>query len=166
METLGYREMRPEEAPAVQALVWRVFCQFEGADYAPEGVREFESFIQPHALALRREAGNFALVCEAGEGGELVGVLEMRRPDHLVLLFVDARYQRRGVARELWRRALARCRVERPDLRRVTVNSSRYAVPVYERLGFRATGGERVQRGVRFVPMVLELTPLPAGPQP
>lgn len=41
----------------------------------------------------------------------------------------------------------------------MTVNSSPYAVPVYEKLGFHATGSEQTVNGLRFTPMerVMEL---------
>ena len=53
--------------------------------------------------------------------------------------------------------ALAICRREKPDLVAITVNSSPYAVPIYERLGFRQTKPEQVVDGIRIVPMAVEV---------
>ena len=39
------------------------------------------------------------------------------------------------------------------DVKRVTVNSSPYAVCVYERLGFVKTGEQQEQNGIIYVPM-------------
>jgi ribosomal protein S18 acetylase RimI-like enzyme len=66
----------------------------------------------------------------------IVGVIEVRQFRHISLLFVDDRFQRQGIARALVRHAVARCLSRRPDLRQITVRSSPYAVPIYERLGF------------------------------
>ena len=44
-------------------------------------------------------------------------------------------------------RAMAVARPAKPGLDRVTVNSSRFAVPAYERLGVRQTGPERQNPG-------------------
>lgn len=83
----------------------------------------------------------------------LVGMIELRRPDHIAMLFVDGRFQRRGIARALVEAALDRLRAERPGLDRLTVHASPNAVPAYRRLGFRPTAGEQSTRGIRFIPM-------------
>ena len=54
-------------------------------------------------------------------------------------------------------RALGICLNSKPDLQQIDVNSSLYAEPVYEKLGFRQTGAEQVKNGIRFIPMVLDL---------
>ncbi|MCY3843732.1 MAG: GNAT family N-acetyltransferase, partial [Acidobacteria bacterium] len=48
-------------------------------------------------------------------------------------------------------------RAAAPDVERVTVNSSRYGVAAYERLGFRQTGPERSVNGIVFIPMAMRL---------
>ena len=52
---------------------------------------------------------------------------------------------------------LAAARVRDPDVERVTVNSTRYGVPAYEKLGFRQTGPEREVNGIAFIPMAMQL---------
>lgn len=85
---------------------------------------------------------------------QLVGVLGIRDGQHLLHLFVAGSFQRRGIARALWSRA-------RSDLLAGTggvtlvVNSSVYAVPVYERFGFKAKGPPVQGAGVTYVPMQL-----------
>ena len=37
-----------------------------------------------------------------------------------------------------------------------TVHASPYAVPVYERLGFRATNKEQLTDGLRYTPMIFK----------
>jgi hypothetical protein len=44
-----------------------------------------------------------------------------------------------------------------------TVNSTPYAMPVYERFGFKATGPRVETRGIAFVPMELHLDVENAG---
>ena len=39
----------------------------------------------------------------------------------------------------------------------ITVNSSRYAVPIYEKIGFIKTEEEKEQDGLKFTPMKLIL---------
>ena len=83
----------------------------------------------------------------------MIGVVATRDDRHLYHLFVAESHQRRGVARSLWelaRRACVQAGSEGP----FTVNSSQFAVEVYERLGFRATSGAMEMNEVVFVPMV------------
>ena len=73
------------------------------------------------------------------------------------MLFVTL--QGRGVGKELFRRAAARCKEVHPELAEITVNSAPGAVDAYGRLGFKETGPEQVENGIRFVPMVFGLDP-------
>jgi GNAT superfamily N-acetyltransferase len=155
---LRFGLMEPGEEVEVSALVWEVFGEFEAANYEPRGIEEFRSFITPEKLKARsQEEVFFVLCCKAG--GKIVAVAAARENQHLCLLFVQRKFQRRGIARRLVELTMERCRQAIPDLASFTVNSGRYAVPVYERLGFRATGVEQEKNGIRFTPMVLDLTP-------
>ena len=154
-ETLLYRRMQAGEESAVCDLVARVFEESVEPGFSPEGVQEFLGYAEPTALAQRAQDNHFVLV--AATGDEIVGMIEVRNHDHVSLFFVDARVHQRGIGRELMQQALDSCRHNRPDLQQIDVNSSPYAVPVYERLGFRQAGAEQVKNGIRFVPMVLEL---------
>jgi len=89
--------------------------------------------------------------------GVLVGVAAMRDDSHLLHFYVGTRYQGRGIARRLWRRAMQDA-VRRAGTRCFTLNATRCAVPVYLRLGFRADGPERPSpSGVMTTPMTLRL---------
>mgnify|MGYP001110157222 FL=1 len=82
-------------------------------------------------------------------------MIDIRDGNHVALLFVDKSYHRHGVAKDLLRAALKESRGTAADLERVTVNSSRYGVPAFEKLGFRQTGPERDVNGIAFNPMAM-----------
>ena len=148
--------MEPGEEAEVSALVWEVFGEFEATGYEPRGIEEFRSFITPEKLKARlQEEAFFVLCCKAG--GKIVAVAAAKENRHLCLLFVQREFQRRGIARRLVELTMERCRQAIPGLASFTVNSGRFAVPVYERLGFRATASEQEKNGIRFTPMVLDL---------
>lgn len=149
-----YRAMRPDEAASVSALILASFDEFIGPDYeGEEGITEFRRFAAPEALAARAAGDHLVRVATVDDA--LAGMIEMREHNHVALLFVDKGYQRRGIARGLLEAALADARAAVPDLERVTVNSSRYGVAAYERLGFRQTGPERSVNGIVFIPMAM-----------
>jgi GNAT superfamily N-acetyltransferase len=92
-------------------------------------------------------------------GSVLVGVAAMRDDNHLLHFYVSTRYQGQGIARRLWQRAMQDA-VRRAGTCRFTLNATRFAVPVYQRLGFRVDGPERPSpSGVMTTPMSLCLPP-------
>ena len=82
---------------------------------------------------------------------ELIGIIATRNlGTHIALFFVDGKYHRQGIGKQLFQAAQAANKSNA-----MTVNSSPYAVPVYHKLGFRDTGTEQVVNGLRFTPMKL-----------
>ncbi len=129
--------------PQAQALVWKVFKEYEAPDYTKTGVEEFyRSIHDADYLAGLRMFGAYA-------GERLVGVIATRSEGtHIALFFVDGAYHRRGVGRRLFQTVSGACRADK-----MTVHSSPYAVTVYHKFGFRAVGKERTVNGLRFTPM-------------
>ena len=81
-----------------------------------------------------------------------IGVVEVRDNQHLYHLFVDEPYQRQGIARALWETA-KQASIDAGGTGQFTVNSSRFAVDVYKRLGFIEASPPVEKDGVVFVPM-------------
>ena len=154
-EEILYRAMVPGEASAVSKLILCSFSEFISSEYTAEGIAEFEKFVAPEALKRRTADNDFVRVAECGH--DLVGMIEIRDNNHVALRFVDKAYQRHGVAKGLLKVALADARISGSERLRVTVNSSRYGVVAYEKLGFRQTGPERTVNGIAFIPMAMQL---------
>ena len=131
-----------EKGKALQ-LAWKVFCEFESPDYAPEGTEEFKKCLNDDAyLAGIRYYGAF-------DEEKLVGMLGIREDKcHVCFFFVDGEYQRLGIGRKLFKRM-------REDFlgRTITLNSSPYGLPFYKAIGFMATDRELTVNGIRFTPM-------------
>ena len=151
----AYRLMLPADLLGVSELVWRTFDAFVAPDYTLEGVEAFWQYVQPEALRQRLQSRHFGLICRVNE--QLVGVIEVRDYQQITLLFVAKEWQRRGIARELLRRAVQTCRARRPMQTEVKVHSSPYAVPIFKRLGFRPLGPRQSEKGMVYVPMALKL---------
>ena len=82
-----------EKGKALQ-LAWKVFCEFEFPDYAPEGTEEFKKCLNDDAyLAGIRYYGGF-------DEEKLVGMLGIREEKwHVCFFFVDGEYQRLGIGK-------------------------------------------------------------------
>ncbi len=136
-------EIIPQENLAqALALVERVFMQFEAPDYQPEGILTFRTFLHdPDAVSALVFYGAYI-------EDQLVGVLATRGSSHIALFFVEPCFQRQGVGRALFFAARETCKTDE-----MTVNSSPYAVEIYQRLGFHALSKEQLRDGIRFTPM-------------
>lgn len=160
MTTPATVEIRPVAAgqgTALQqalALVRAVFDAYEAPEYSPEGIAEFYAYIEYATIQRALESGALWML-GAWTEGQLAGVIALRPPCHISLLFVRPAFHRRGIAWQLLQAALGQLRAAGQT--QVTVHSSPYAVPVYQRLGFAATAAQQLQNGIRYTPMCLGL---------
>jgi GNAT superfamily N-acetyltransferase len=149
------RSMCNGEEEAVCQMIQRSFDRFVGCDYSREGVDEFYKYANPAVMASRLSEGHSILVADCHN--QIVGMIEFRNNEHLSLLFVDPLHLRKGISRALFDHGLRVIRKANPSLERITVNSSRYAVPIYESFGFVASGDESTIKGITFLPMYLKI---------
>lgn len=154
-ELISIRTIRAGEEVEVCNLVARSFNEFIAPGFSEEGVEEFFRYVNPRALHRRWRKGYHVLVAE--DGGKIAGVVEVKRRRHISMLYVDKAYHKKGIATELLNRALEYILSKSPKTKEVTVNSSPYAAPFYERMGFQKTEEEKVIHGILHVPMTLSL---------
>jgi len=142
----------PEDIIPAMELVRQVFFEFEAPEYSDEGIAEFQAFIEPENIINKMECSELKL-WGAFEDEKIIGIIAIKSPPHISLLFVDKQYHRRGIARSLFHAVLC----DEAAIREhecVTVHSSPYAVEIYRRLGFVPTDTEQIVNGLRFTPMV------------
>jgi hypothetical protein len=125
-----YRPMRPGEAHKVCELVRQVFNEFIAQEFGKEACRN--SSASPTRARCKRGCDLAVFVLVASQFDKLSGVLEFA-PDRIAMLFVLLPH--RGIAKELLARAIDQIRTARPGLSKLTVHSSRYAEPIYRRMG-------------------------------
>ena len=131
MNSIIYRQTKSFETAAVATLARDAFDQFVAPHYQADGVLEFRRYASPDAISQRHQLGHITLVAE--DSGELVGMLHLRKPCHVAMLFVRCSFQHSGIGRGLL--AAAGSLVGDADCE-FTVNSSPNAVSAYQRLGF------------------------------
>ena len=147
--------MKPGEEDQVCHLVREAFNEFVAPLYTQKGVEEFLRYVDPDLMAKRARSNHFVMLAEVG--GNLIGAIEVRNFNHISLLFVASESQHKGIANQLLDEVLEMGRRNEPPLAEVSVHSSPNAVGAYEKLGFHAEGPEKVEQGIRFIPMILRL---------
>jgi GNAT superfamily N-acetyltransferase len=153
---ITFREIKTgEEAKACQ-LVMDSFSEFVAPDYSEEGVKEFSKYID--SLLMQKRLANNHVVVVALDEDVLVGMIEVRNYNHISLLFVKKKYQHHGIATRLLELAVNKCRKHNANTELIELNSSPFAVSIYEKLGFVKISDEQLKNGIRFTPMVKRLS--------
>jgi GNAT superfamily N-acetyltransferase len=155
------RPYSESDAPSVGRLIADTFGTFN-LDYASPEERDrlLGPFLHarspdPHhraaiAEAIRAEMVYVAQDVTPGAVSEVVGVLR-GRPDKLQSLFVRGDRHRQGIGRRLVECFERQCR--RAKSTRIKVQATLYAVPFYQKMGYKRTTGVRSMRifeGTRF----------------
>lgn len=160
MRDLICRDMRDGEEKAVSQLIQKSFHRFIAHDYKPEGLETFLEETSAEWLARRMREGQLLMVAEGGkDSGEtvIVGVIVLRRGNHVSLFFVGKGWHGKGVGRLLLKEAIQRVRKSHPEVQSITVNSSPYGIGFYEKMGFCRSGPQQYLKGMLVNPMVLQL---------
>jgi GNAT superfamily N-acetyltransferase len=151
---LHIRRATKEDAQAISQLILSLAHYFT-LHPKGEGAEKFLSSISSSAITSYIEADNF-MYFTGFLGDKLAGVAAIRDITHIFHLFVAEQFQRQGIARQLWTYARESAILE-GNIRGFTVNSTPYALPVYEGFGFYATGPRAEKDGIAFIPMKMEL---------
>jgi GNAT superfamily N-acetyltransferase len=147
------KEVQKNDLKRALNLVNEVFSEFVAIDYQEQGRKTFEDY-------LKNKLDEFSSDLDSGhkkiwayyEDGEIIGVIATRETSHIALMFVDKRYHRKGIAGQMFDFVLNELKENR-EITRITVNSSLYAVTVYERLGFIKTNEQQEKDGIIYIPM-------------
>lgn len=144
--SIRIRPYRDKDAVAVGRLIADTFRELNLSYASPE---EQERLLGPFRYARSRGAArraeiarliNATWVLVAVDGARIIGVLR-GSPGRLHSLFVRKQDHRRGIGRRLMEVFERRCR--KAGATEITMQSSLFAVPFYESLGYRRSTGVR-----------------------
>jgi len=125
----------------------KVYIECKDESYSEQGIETFCKFINNKKITKSFK------VYGAFEDNVLKGIIATdRRKRHISLFFVDKVSQGKGIGKKLMSFI-----IDDNENSFITVNSSRYAVSIYEKIGFIKTEEEKEQDGLKFTPMKLVL---------
>lgn len=141
------RQLLNKEKDEALLFVKKVYIESKDESYSEKGIETFCNFVD------NKEITKSFKVYGAFEDNVLKGVIATdRRKRHINLFFVDKSSQAKGIGKKLMSII-----IDHNENSFITVNSSRYAVPIYKNLGFIKTEEEKEQDGLKFTPMKLIL---------
>ena len=125
----------------------KVYIECKDESYSEQGIETFCSFVDNKKITKSFK------VYGAFEDNVLKGIIATDSPKkHICLFFVDKVSQGKGIGKKLMSFI-----IDDNENSFITVNSSRYAVSIYEKIGFIKTEEEKEQDGLKFTPMKLVL---------
>ena len=141
------REIPIDQRESGLRLAWNTFLAYAAPAYLQEGITAFWDYLHTKESMAALEMWG------AYEEDRLVGILATREQrGHIALFFVAGDRLGQGIGKALFQQVVSCC----PGPR-LTVHSSPYAVPVYQRLGFTVDGPERQEDGIRYTPMTYRI---------
>lgn len=143
MTDVTIRMLDTDERREAVALSLEVFVRCGAADFDEEGLETFKSFVFNDRLMEE------LTLYGAFDKKNLVGVLGTKNGGkHISLFFISPAYHRKNIGRRLFVQAL-----KEENKGEWTVNSSSYAVPFYQKMGFEVVGEAQVYHGLKSIPM-------------
>ena len=141
------KQLVNNEKDAALLFAKKVYIECKDESYSEQGIETFCSFVDNKKIIKSFK------IYGAFEDNILKGLIATdRRKRHISLFFVYKFLQAKGIGKELMKVV-----VNNNENSYITVNSSRYAVPIYEKLGFVKMEEEKEQDGLKFTPMKLVL---------
>ena len=141
------KQLLNNEKDEALLFVKRVFIESEDDSYTKKGIETFCNFVDNKKITKSFK------VYGAFEDNVLKGIIATDSPKkHICLFFVDKVSQGKGIGKKLMSFI-----IDDNENSFITVNSSRYAVSIYEKIGFIKTEEEKEQDGLKFTPMKLIL---------
>jgi len=151
------KEVADKDVKRALDLVNAVFSEFVAVDYSEQGKSTFKSYLKNKLQDVSADLkSNRKKMWAYYQDDEIIGVIATQDTSHISLMFVDKAHQRKGIAKHMFRAVLEDL-MENDDVTQITVNSSPYAVTVYEHLGFTKTQEQQEKDGILFIPMVRPL---------
>ena len=141
------RQLLNNEKDDALLFAKRVYIESKDESYTKQGIETFCNFVN------NKEITKSFKIYGAFKNNVLKGIIATDSlQKHICLFFVDKVSQGKGIGKKLMSVIM-----EDNENSYITVNSSRYGVPIYEKLGFIKIEEEKEQDGLKFTPMKLIL---------
>ncbi|MCL6416615.1 GNAT family N-acetyltransferase [Aestuariirhabdus sp. Z084] len=145
------RKIFLEDLPEVSELCLDAFMGSVATTVSDEGIHTFRDIASIDSFEKRMNEDNEILIFQQGQ--TIQGVIELKEGRHIAMLFVKPDAQRQGVGRALMEAIRPMTRTQE-----LTVSASLSSVSAYACFGFQCAGGVAESAGLKYQPMILNLT--------
>ena len=120
------------DIPSALDLAWRMFVKFDSPDYGVEHTERMREAIEDRLRDLSIYTKRLIVVALVDD--KVVGMIETYGTNRISLLFVDSKYQRKGIATALMSKIASELKMRGYD--KIVLNSSPHGLPFYKHFGF------------------------------
>mgnify|MGYP002526499281 CR=1 FL=1 len=152
MQHLVIRKALTKDSDEISQLISRNAKLLLNDDFDGDGLDFFLNTVSRQSITEYMDQGFMYLVAETAS--EIVGVVAIKDHRHLFHLFVDINHHNKGIAKKLWLDIFADS-LQKRNGGVFTLNSTSYALAVYEHWGFVKTDDMQMRQGIRYTPMEL-----------
>lgn len=145
------RRAREDEWEESMRLAWKTFLMFQTKEYNEEGIESFRDFVSDQNLKklfLEGAYQMFLAFCR----DRIIGLITLRSGCHISLLFVDHKYQKKGVGSALVE-YLSDYLLYEKKIDYLTVDAAPSAIDFYRKIGFWDLCPMQYRQGISFQPM-------------
>ncbi len=152
------------DAEAMSQLILAGFDAQVASTWSAAACAVFHAEMAAEPMQTMIAQASYTLLAE--EAGRIVGVLLMRAPNLLGMLFVLPEKQRQGVGRTLWGAVRHWVETSHSEVRTIELNASIGAVDFYRKIGFWPISAPYEVEGARAVRMACWLPALRLAAMP
>jgi ribosomal protein S18 acetylase RimI-like enzyme len=153
-EKMRIRTYKKTDFNEVVELIRDTFSKYNSKDGTKKGIKNYLSHFSKNNLNEIKESFNSSDIFYVAEvDGKINGIVRGRkskkfeRSFHLSNLFISGKYHRKGIATKLYQKFESKA--IKLKGKKITINSSIYAVPFYSKMGFKKIGKISYMDGVR-----------------
>jgi len=147
------RKATKKDLEEVAILIRKTFKRFNSKGESKRAVRNYLSHFSTKKENFHKLKKNFSdspLFFVAEESKKIIGVIR-GRPNRIFNLFVDSNYHKKGVGRRLVEMFEKKAFAHKSKI--IKISASLYAVPFYQRRGYKKTTGLRKLFRLKVQPM-------------
>lgn len=134
-------------------IINKTFARFNSKEGTKKGVKDYIEFYTPKEKNIEQIEKQFTktkIFFVAVEGNKIVGIIR-GRPERITNLFVRSEYHDKGIGTKLIKTFENEAKKKKSNL--IKAAASLYAVPFYQKMGYKKTTGIRYRYGLKIQPM-------------
>lgn len=155
------RKYRTEDAEKVAKIIRDTFRKFNSKEGSKKAIETYIGGYDPKKEGIeeiKKEFGENPIFFVAIINGKIVGMIRGTKK-RIVNLYLLGKFHGMGIGKNLMQRFEKECKREKS--KEIKVKSSLYAVPFYQRMGYKKVTGIKIGfktiRGLKYQPMAKKL---------
>jgi GNAT superfamily N-acetyltransferase len=136
----------------VSNLIKNTFTKYNSKNETKKGVMYYINYYDPDKSldSIKKSFNKSKLFFLAKKNNKIIGIIR-GNPSRVGNLFIKVGYHNLGIGKKLFVKFEKEC--IKNDSKFIKARSSIYAIPFYEKMGFKKTTGVRILHGLKTQPM-------------